>query len=171
VIGEKSTLMIKAVIFDIGGVLACDVWENLFLDKDEGIVAKYGLDYNKVLQVGQKLWDIYSHRSTNDHQGWRELEREYWGQVLKHLNIKAHIDDLIELSDQFIKPAVGMGNILERLYLNNTELAILSNNTEFWFERQMDKLGYRKYIHRKKSSYQVAWVILSQARRWLCFML
>jgi hypothetical protein len=35
---------VRAVIFDIGGVLAHDVWEPLFLDPETGLASRYGID-------------------------------------------------------------------------------------------------------------------------------
>ena len=51
--------MIKAVIFDIGGVLAHDVWEHLVLDKPEGIASRYGLVETQVEEVRKELWDKF----------------------------------------------------------------------------------------------------------------
>jgi hypothetical protein len=51
---------VKAVIFDMGGVLARDVWEHLL---PEGIAPKYSLDdKNLVWKVGALLWEAFAYR-------------------------------------------------------------------------------------------------------------
>lgn len=41
-------MTIEAVIFDIGGVLAANIWESLLLDKETGVASICGLDANEV---------------------------------------------------------------------------------------------------------------------------
>jgi len=47
--------MIKAVIFDIGGVLSYDVWENVLLDPCTGIAVEYNLDRERVFKLAHDL--------------------------------------------------------------------------------------------------------------------
>lgn len=138
--------MIKAVIFDIGGVLAYDVWENLLLSAEDGIASIYNLDKEQVQIVGENLWEQFAYRKLAGENGWQELEREYWELLVKRLDLPLSIEEYIQLTDKFICPIDGMSNLLELLQLKGIELAICSNNTEFWCRRQMDKLNLHQFF-------------------------
>ena len=135
--------MIKALIFDIGGVLAFDVWENLLLDKKEGLASIYGLDLQTVNQVGAILWEQYAYQASSD---WKKLEINYWSQFNNLMGCAIPIGEIIQLTDKFIKPVDGMAELLSTLISQNITLAICSNNTEFWFNRQAEKIGLQKYV-------------------------
>jgi len=135
--------MINSLIFDIGGVLAYDVWEHLLLDKGEGIVSIYKLDRQRVINAGDLLWKKFAHISSSD---WKQLEIEYWTEFNNLLGIEIPIDEITQITDKFIKPMSGMTKLLELLVAQNINLAICSNNTEFWFARQSQKLGLEKFV-------------------------
>jgi FMN phosphatase YigB (HAD superfamily) len=138
--------MIRAIAFDLGGVLTPDVWENTFFDQHIGLVARYGLDIRKARSVGRRLWNIYAHRSVAPGETWRQLERRYWLQFIRALDIDAPVDALIELSGQFIKEVDGMLTVLESLRNSRTIMAVCSNNTEFWFARQASLLRLHRFV-------------------------
>ena len=135
--------MIKAIIFDIGGVLAFDVWENLLLDKKGGLAAKYNLDTQAVSQACAILWEKYAHQTTSN---WEQMEKEYWLQFNHILGCTIPVEEIIQLTDKFIKPVDGMVDLLSTLVLQEITLAICSDNTEFWFHRQARKLNLQAYI-------------------------
>jgi len=135
--------MIKALVFDIGGVLAFDVWENLLLDEKEGLASKYGLDIQAVIQAGTILWEQYAHQTSPD---WKQLEIDYWSQFNNLIGRTIPIEEIIQLTDKFIKPVDGMMELLSTLISQNITLAICSNNTEFWFSRQAQKIDLYKYV-------------------------
>jgi HAD superfamily hydrolase (TIGR01509 family) len=139
--------MIKAVIFDIGGVLAYDVWENLLLDEKVGIAKAYNLDYNQVKQIGQTLWEQFAYITSSD---WKQMEVDYWNKFSQSLGISTTVSEFIDLTDIFIKPIDGMVDLLRKLKSTGVELAICSNNTEFWFHRQAMKLDFYKYFSAEK---------------------
>ncbi len=58
--------MIKAVVFDIGGVLAFDIWEHAFLDPEKGLAGVLSLPPDEVKQVGLKMWENFAYRSAKD---------------------------------------------------------------------------------------------------------
>lgn len=138
--------MIKAVIFDVGGVLAHDVWEHLFLDREAGVASILNLDVEQVQRAGQDLWEKFAYRSTTEENGWKELEKEYWDLFLGRFQLSMSADDLIRLTEQFVQPVEGMIQLLECLQSEAIEMAICSNNTEFWFKRQMNKLGLHRFF-------------------------
>jgi FMN phosphatase YigB (HAD superfamily) len=138
--------MIEAVIFDVGGVLAYDVWEHLLLDETEGVASLWKLDRQQVESLGRALWAEFSIRPAVGDYGWRELEKEYWRAFVGRLHLRIPIEELIQLSESFIRPVEGMVELLSELQ-EEFELAICSDNTEFWFERQMSKLGLHRFFN------------------------
>ena len=140
--------MIRSVIFDIGGVLAFDVWQHLFFEKNTGLVAIYNLDRNKVRRIGSKLWKNYAYISSNN---WWQQEIDYWNQFNRLVDRDIPIDEIIALTDKFIRPVTGMPDLLRILDSKNIELAICSNNTEFWFHRQANLLALERYIPPEKT--------------------
>ena len=144
---------IKAVIFDIGGVLAQDVWEHLLLDKKGGIASEYHLDKRKTERVGKRLWEQFAHLPETQRNRWQELEEQYWNQFIQHFaghSPEMTADKFVKMTDNFIKPVEGVIPLLERLHSKGVDLAICSNNTEFWFSRQMDKLNLHKFFRQGK---------------------
>jgi FMN phosphatase YigB (HAD superfamily) len=138
--------MIEAVIFDVGGVLAYDVWEHLLLDESEGVASTWKLDRQQVERAGRALWEEFSIRPSVGDCGWQELEKEYWRTFVDRLHLRIPIEELIHLSESFIRPVEGMVDLLNELQ-GRFELALCSDNTEFWFERQMSKAGLHKFFN------------------------
>lgn len=148
--------MIKAVVFDIGGVLAQDVWEHLLLnskaDSKRGIASIFHLSHTEVEEVGHKLWQKYECMRLGPGQKWEDLERDYWEDFLQafegELPTSITTSDLIKMTDEFICDVAtsGMVSVFERLRSKGIILAICSNNTEFWYNRQAAKLGFRNYF-------------------------
>jgi HAD superfamily hydrolase (TIGR01509 family) len=128
--------MIKAVIFDIGGVLAYDVWEYLLLDEKSGIVSICNLDMEQVQRVGQNLWEKFACRAAIGEDGWKELE----------FHLSMSVNDFIQLTGKFIRPVQGMAQLLDHLQSEGIDLAICSNGTEFWFKRQLDRLDLHRFF-------------------------
>lgn len=66
---------LRAVAFDVGGVLAYDVWERLYLDPNDGIVARYPhLDPRELTRIGKKLWEEFAYSMDSDGR----MEENYW---------------------------------------------------------------------------------------------
>ena len=141
----------EAVIFDIGGVLAYDVWEPL-LNRDHGVRAIYpSLDKDKLQRIGEKLWHAFAYVSETPHGDWQDLERWYWSLFIGHFNKQledANPDDFIRMTNKFIRRVYGMTQLLQDL--RGVRLAICSNNNEFWFRRQWDKLKLDRFFDPNK---------------------
>lgn len=141
--------MIKAVVFDIGGVLAQDVWENLL----PYIASKYSLDYDEVYKVGKLLWKEFACLQGNNYQA---LEKQYWQKFIESLWDKKPPSNIseekfIHLTEHFINPVGGgMVELLEKLQSQKINLAICSNNNEFWFRRQWNKLELHRFFSLNK---------------------
>lgn len=144
--------MVKTVIFDVGGVLAYDVWEHLLLDKFNGVASKYNLNEQLVKKTGEDLWDKFAYKSENSAQDpWTE-EEEYWTEFIKRTKVDAKESDFIKMTDKFIRPTESFRDIeqiLNWLKEKNICLAILSNNTEFWYKRQKKELKLGRFFSDK----------------------
>lgn len=148
--------MIKAIIFDMGGVLAHDVWEHLLLDEPDGIAAVYSLDRGLVEKVGYLLWEAFAYMPEISHNTWPVLEERYWNMFLDffdYLRPAVSSGDLIGRTDHFIRPVENgaMIPLLERLQAEGKALALCSNNNEFWFHYQMDRLNLHRFFSPDKT--------------------
>lgn len=147
-------MTIEAIIFDIGGVLAHDVWEHLFLDED-GVRAKYPqLDADEMFRWGKSAWEDFAYVSETSSNDWRALERRYWDAFITffrdELPAGVSPDEFIELSLKFFRPVEGMNALLEKLHARNSTLGICSDNNEFWYRRQAEQLGFTKFFDADK---------------------
>jgi FMN phosphatase YigB (HAD superfamily) len=139
--------MIKGILFDVGGVLAHDVWENMLLDDEKSVTQILGLNSDRVATVARELWKEFAHRSTTPAVDWRTLEFEYWRSFIQQLGLRQSPKYFIDRTNEFIQPVPGMIDLLSELRGRDIKLAICSNNTEFWFARQMDKLNLREFFN------------------------
>lgn len=132
--------MIRAVVFDIGGVLAFDIWEHAFLDTERGLAAVLNLPRDEVKQVGLKMWEDFAYRSALSDEEIYTLEHEYWQHFIGHFQLKKPIDFFLARAEEFIRPVENMLPLVQKLKKNKIELAICSNNTEFFHKRLSEKL-------------------------------
>jgi len=132
--------MIKAVIFDIGGVLSYDVWENVLLDPCTWIAVEYNLDRERVFKLAHDLLPLYLFRSSQSDGDWIDHEKEYWEHFIAEFKLKLTTDYFIEKSERYYRAINGMGELIQSLKTRGIGLGICSNNTEFWFRRQFSKL-------------------------------
>ena len=139
-------MAINAIVFDIGGVLAHDVWEPLVFGEVNSIATICNLDSKKTREVGQILWDEFAHRSANEEIGWQELELNYWEKFINKLKLQISTENLLAITEQYIKPVPGMLELVRQLHSRGLKLALCSNNTEFWYERQNKKLGLEYFF-------------------------
>ncbi len=146
--------MIQAIIFDIGGVIAYDVWEHLFLD-DDGVRTKYPqLDKDELFRFGKATWETFAYLPETPQSDWRALERHYWDAFIMffrdQLPTSASPDEFIEMSLKFFRPVEGMNALLEKLCAQGLTLGICSDNNEFWYRRQAEKVGFTKFFDSDK---------------------
>ena len=136
----------KAVIFDIGGVLAPDVWETILLHPKTGLAKKYRIDHSLAERTGRLLWNRFGLIKASSKHDVNSIEIEYWQTLRSQLNIKETVDELILLADRAIYAYPGMKNILKDVFRSGAQIIICSNNTTFWFEKQSKALSLSEYV-------------------------
>jgi HAD superfamily hydrolase (TIGR01509 family) len=136
-----------AVIFDVGGVLAKNMWEHML----PALAEWYGLDPDEVEEAGKLLWETFAYVGETPANLARDMEVRYWKLFLAIFRRPLQgedisVESLIALTDDFIVPIEGMTPILEALKSRGTTLVICSNNNEFWQPRQMAKLDLQRFF-------------------------
>lgn len=149
---KGRTVVIQGVAFDIGGVLAYDVWEHLL----PAIALHHDLKLKdaEIVTIGRKLWREYECGPQARENEWQGFEQEYWEKFIDELPESAKssvtVEACIQMTDAFIKPVEGMFPLLESLKESGVGLAICSNNNEFWFRHQWDKLNLGRFFDPEK---------------------
>ncbi len=127
--------MVKAIIFDLGGVLVSDVFTILdkTLAKEAGVTPK----------------DVYSIRRNH----WTEYELgkisgvEFMSRVLRALDLSSDPDKILAKTFPLIKADREMIGVVKRLRLSGKfKLGVLSNNSKEWSQYSKDVLGLGKYF-------------------------
>ena len=126
----------RAVILDVGGVLAHDIWEPMFRD----LSVKHGLSNARLQGVGRLLWETFAYVPQTPANTWRDMERRYWQLFLMITRLPLGVKSLVKLTDRYVVPVAGMRPILEALKARRTRLMVCSNNNEIWWPRQARKL-------------------------------
>ena len=133
----------RAVILDVGGVLARDIWEYLYDD----LAASYRLDREALHEAGGLLWETFAYVPETPANTWRDMERRYWELfLLMFRGTGLSVEQLIALTDRYIVPIDGMRPIVEELHARGTPLVICSNNNEIWWPRQAEKLELARFF-------------------------
>ena len=132
----------RAVILDVGGVLARDIWEPMFDD----LAVRHRLSKRRLYEIGRLLWETFAYVPETPANTWRDMERRYWQLFLLISRIPTTVDRLIARTDRYVVPVEGMRPILDALRARRTRLVICSNNNEIWWPRQAKKLRLAKYF-------------------------
>ena len=131
-----------AVIFDVGGVLAHNMWEPLFDD----LASEHGLDRDELHQIGRLLWETFAYVPETPANTWRDMEQRYWELFLRMCKVPHTVASLTALTDRYVIPMPGMRPILERLHARGTRMVICSNNNEIWWPRQAQALELERFF-------------------------
>ena len=132
----------QAVVFDVGGVLAHNMWEPMFDD----LAAAHGLEPAQLREVGSLLWETFAYVPETPANTWRDMERRYWELFLRMCKVPLTVEALIALTDRYVVPMPGMRAIVERLHERGTRLVICSNNNEIWWPRQAQALELERFF-------------------------
>lgn len=142
-------MIIKGFIFDIGGVLLKTVQEHMFFDPQKGVIDRYSLNRDKTAKIVAHLWQKYAYETIDTHD-WRELENRYWQEFNQAMGLNISLSEYNAITDEFIVPIVGMQAIIRKLQRNNFDLLIFSNNCEFWWQRERQKMTLDTYFKPNK---------------------
>jgi HAD superfamily hydrolase (TIGR01509 family) len=132
----------RAVILDVGGVLAHDIWEPMFRDFSR----RYGLSNARLQRIGRLLWETFAYVPESAANTWRDMEQRYWQLFRAMCAVPLPVKALIRLTDRYVVPVEGMRPILDELRARGVRMVICSNNNEIWWPRQARKLRLRKYF-------------------------
>jgi len=132
----------RAVVLDVGGVLAHNMWEPMLDD----LAQRYRLDRDEMQQTGRLLWETFAYVPETPANTWRDMERRHWQIFLRMHEVPLSVEALIELTDRYVIPMPGMRPILEQLRARHTPLVICSNNNEIWWPRQAKALELDRFF-------------------------
>lgn len=132
----------KAVILDVGGVLAHDMWEPMFDDLAE----KHGLNKPFLQATGRLLWETFAYVPETPANTWHDMEQRYWALFLMITRLPLSVKSLIRLTDRYVIPVTGMRPMLDELRRRRVPLVICSNNNEIWWPRQSRKLQLGRFF-------------------------
>ena len=125
--------MIKAIIFDIGGVIATNIFG--------GLSAFFSKRYNVAPEVFRRAWK----------KQWHEWEvnsiscDEYWEGVLKELKIEEDSGVIMENAYEQLELNEKVMQLV-RLLVNKYRLAIISNNTCEWGNYAIEMFGLEEFF-------------------------
>ncbi|MBG6212937.1 FMN phosphatase YigB (HAD superfamily) [Cryobacterium sp. CAN_C3] len=122
-----------AVLVDLGGVLTVDPWEALLLTPTEGIADRLGLDHTVVREAGRVLWNAYAREATPEDLYWHELA-EIIGAYIPPTMIA-------EVERNLLLATPGAQRMLAFLRGADRPWGLITNNTAFWYPKQLALLG------------------------------
>ncbi|GLX93444.1 hypothetical protein [Herbidospora sp. NBRC 101105] len=128
-----DTVLIDTVLFDVGGVLTVDPWQALWLTGGDGLADRLGLDHERVDAIGERLWPDYSLRVRDEADYWRDFGRALGREIPAEVVAAAEHSTL--RSDPAAGRAVGL------LAGHGVTVGFISDNTSFWFPKQMRLIG------------------------------
>jgi len=134
---DKHEYNIRVVLFDMGGVIADD----LFVPFIKGIenFIKIEFDQDKVHDKMKKLWNIIKVDKNYS-------EETYLTEVLTSFpQLHITVEDLKHIVRDTFHPFYGTIAIVERLSKSNKhKIGILSNHADKWFAAMLDKFSLHK---------------------------
>jgi HAD superfamily hydrolase (TIGR01509 family) len=135
-----------AVILDVGGVLAHDIWEPMF----DALARAHHADPGELAAAGRLLWETFAYVPETPANTWRDMERRYWELFLLISRLPLTVNALIRRTDRYVVAVEGMRPILEKLRARRVPLVICSNNNEIWWPRQAKKLQLKRFFADEK---------------------
>ena len=127
--------MIKAILFDLGGVLVSDVFTIL--------------DVQMAKEAGVSPKDIYSIRRNH----WTEYELgkisgvEFMGRILRALDLRLDPAEMLTKTFSLIKADKKIVDLVAKIKAcGKFKLGVLSNNSKEWSQYSKDVLGLGKYF-------------------------
>lgn len=137
-------MKIRAVIFDFGGVIA----EEGFQQGLYAIAEKFGLDRKRFFQLANEA--VYN----SGYVSGKGSEKDYWNEVREHSGIMAPDDELRqEILSRFI-PRDWMLETIRSMREQGVLTAILSDQSD-WLDQLNDQYQFFQYFHAVFNSFHL----------------
>ena len=137
-------MKIRAVIFDFGGVIA----EEGFQQGLYAIAEKFGLDRKRFFQLANEA--VYN----SGYVSGKGSEKDYWNEVREHSGIMAPDDELRqEILSRFI-PRDWMLETIRSMREQGVITAILSDQSD-WLDQLNDQYQFFQYFHAVFNSFHL----------------
>lgn len=133
---------VRAVLFDIGGVLARDIEKYMMKD----IAEKHGKDYSELMSIRKKWWRLYALDKIS--------EKAYWEGFLKEAGINSPKTEFLKLPYKYMVEVEGTIGIAKRLK-KTCKLVIISDHSREWGEECVRRFGLDRVFDSIIFSYKV----------------
>eukprot|EP01105_Mastigella_eilhardi_P008261 TRINITY_DN2014_c0_g1_i2.p1 TRINITY_DN2014_c0_g1~~TRINITY_DN2014_c0_g1_i2.p1 ORF type:complete len:157 (+),score=38.70 TRINITY_DN2014_c0_g1_i2:46-471(+) len=137
---------VRACVFDVGGVIAYDVWENMIGTCEGGggggcsVVQRFpGIDRAELFKWMNHEWHLFSSSGCRDDRTADAEELKYWTDFTttfaKELPVDTRPNDLMNMSEPFLRFVDGVPALLDDLKDARPDilLGICSNNVSFFW--------------------------------------
>lgn len=131
----------SSILFDVGGVLTPDFWETILLTPDAGLADKLGLPRDAVGEAARLLWTDYSRNE--------RVEKDYWNDLGRLLSVKIDEALIKNIEDAVIVVNEEAQDAIKLTIDHGLAAGIVSNNTSFWYRKQMDLLNIESFLDPK----------------------
>jgi beta-phosphoglucomutase-like phosphatase (HAD superfamily) len=123
----------ERLLLDLGGVLTVDPWESLVLTPRRGIADRLDLDRALVERVGSDLWQIHARSVTSEEMYWQQFAQRVSAYISPALLAEAERELLVTTPDAL--------RMVECLRAGGRPWGLITNNTAFWYPKQLALLG------------------------------
>jgi FMN phosphatase YigB (HAD superfamily) len=120
------------LLLDIGGVLFPDPWETLICTPKVGLADR--LSRPELLDAAGSLWWEFSLE--------KRSEEDYWTALENSADCRIPLELVQEVSEELLHPFPWAENLLN---IQTARVAIISDNTSFWFDIQSKALHLDRY--------------------------
>lgn len=124
---------IRAVLIDLGGVLTVDPWETLLLTPGEGMADRLALSRDRVAHAGAVLWERHCRTPTTEH--------EYWSQFALLTDATIPPSTVVDVERRLLVATPDAHRIVTALRRSRRPWGLITNNTAFWYDKQLALLG------------------------------
>jgi HAD superfamily hydrolase (TIGR01509 family) len=133
----------RAYFTDLGGCLFPD-----FLDTACGILAaRYAITAERIEEARKGLWNIYAYAKGVYAPTTAQAEKLAWASFAAEAGIDASPEEIVAVTAECVRPLdPEYVALLERLKKRGVVLGIISNNTEFFWERQRQALKLERFF-------------------------
>jgi FMN phosphatase YigB (HAD superfamily) len=137
-LGGWVDMRLKSVLFDIGNVIVSDYWESVWLSKNFGLADRLRIPIEKAELVGLQLWE--------KHAVIKSDEKEYWQDASLILDVIFDTRLIEEVERLTITTNPHILSACTKLRENGIRIGIISNNTSFWYCKQVLQSGIAAFL-------------------------